>query len=402
MTVLVVGASLAGASVAATLRDEGYEGEIALVGAEPELPYERPPLSKGYLVGTTPREKLLVRPEGFWADHDVELVLGTPVVRVDATGRMVELAGGRLLAWSSLVIATGASPRRLRVPGAELAGVYDLRTLADSDRIRDEATPGRRAVVVGMGFIGAEAASTLRELGLEVVAVEPLSAPLERALGPLIGAAIGSLHAEHGVVAYYGEGVEAFEGDRRVERVVTSTGRRIECDFVVAGIGVAPEVGFLEGSGVVLDNGVVVDAHCRTTVAGVFAAGDVANHFHPLAGRHIRVEHWRNAIEQGAAAARSLLGKGQPYAEVHWFWSDQHGANIQYAGHHTGHEQIVVRGSLEERKLVAFYLDAGRVTAAVAIDSGRDLRRAQALIRAGVQVDPTRLADPEVDLRELS
>lgn len=402
MTVLVVGASLAGASVAATLRDEGYEGEVVLVGAEPELPYERPPLSKGYLAGTTPKEKLLVRPEAFWADHDVDLVLGTPVVRVDAVGRTVELAGGRLLAWDALVIATGASPRRLRAPGAELAGVYDLRTLSDSDRIRDEATPGRRAVVVGMGFIGAEAASTLRELGLEVVAVEPFSVPLERALGPLIGAAIGSLHAEHGVVAHYGEGVEAFEGDGCVECVVTSTGRRIECDFVVTGIGVAPAVGFLEGSGVALDNGVIVDERCRTNVEGIFAAGDVANHFHPLAGRHVRVEHWRNAIEQGVAAARSVLGKGEPYAEVHWFWSDQHGANIQYAGHHAGDEQILVRGSLEERKLVAFYLDAGRVTAAVAIDSGRDLRRAQALIRSGVQVEPARLADPEVDLRELS
>jgi len=226
--------------------------------------------------------------------------------------------------------------------------------------------------------------------------------PLERALGPEVGQVLRDLHAEHGVEAFYGEGVESFQGTERLERVVTSSGRRFECEVAVVSDGIEPAVDVVAGSGVEVDNGIVVDEFCRTSVEGIFAAGDVANHLHPLFGRRIRVEHWRNAIEQGAAAARSMLGKGEPYAEVHWFWSDQYDANIQYAGHHTEWDELVVRGSLEERAFVAFYVAGGLVDAAVAVNSGRDLRRAQALIRARVPVEAAKLRDPEVDLRELA
>jgi len=399
-TVVIVGASLAGGTAAATLRDEGFDGRVVLVGAEPELPYERPPLSKGYLKGETPREKLLVRPEAFWAEHDVALELGTSATGIDAAARRLELAGGRRLRYDRLLVTTGGRNRRLRVPGAGLPGVLDLRTIGDSERIREAAAAGTRAVVVGMGFIGSEVAATLRQLGLEVVCVEPFAVPLERVLGPVVGGAIAELHREHGVVARYGEGVEAFEGDGRVERVVTSSGERVECDFAVVGVGIEPAVEIVAGTGVEVSDGIVVDELCRTSVEGIWAAGDVARHRHPLFGL-IRVEHWRNAIEQGAAAARSLLGKGAPYADVHWFWSDQYDANIQYAGHHTTWDELVVRGSLEQRKFVAFYLVGGVVRAAAAVDSGRDLRRAQALIRASVPVDPAKLRDPDVDLRTL-
>jgi 3-phenylpropionate/trans-cinnamate dioxygenase ferredoxin reductase subunit len=400
-TIVIVGASLTGGTAAATLRDEGFDGRVVLVGAESELPYERPPLSKGYLKGETPREKLLVRPEAFWAERAIELELGVAAERIDVAGREVELADGRRLAYDGLLIATGGRNRRLHVPGEQLDGIFDLRAIADSDAIREAAGSAGRAVVVGMGFIGSEVASTLRGLGLEVVAVEPFAVPLERALGQEVGGVIADLHREHGVEAHYGEGVEAFEGDGRVARVVTSSGRRLECDLVVVGVGIEPAVDVVAGSGVEVDNGILVDELCRTSVDGIYAAGDVARHQHPLFGL-VRVEHWRNAIEHGAAAARSLIGKGEPYAEVHWFWSDQYDANIQYAGHHRDWEELVVRGSLDERRFVGFYLVGGVVRAAVAVNAGRDLRRAQALIRAQAPVDPAQLRDEDVDLRTLA
>ena len=400
-TIAIVGASLAGASAAATLREEGFEGRVVLLGAEPQLPYDRPPLSKAYLRGAMPFEKTLLRPAEFYREKDIELRLSTTVTRVDAEKRRLELAGGDRLDFDDVLIATGGRNRRFPIPGLDLPGVYDLRTVADADRIREVIAPGRRAVVVGLGFIGAEVASSLRECGVEVVAIEPFKTPLFRALGEEIGRVVEGLHRDRGVDMILGDAVSAFEGKGRVERVLTTSGRRVECDFAVFGLGIEPVVDLMAGSGVRVDNGIVVDDLCRTNVPGIFAAGDVANHYHPVCGRHMRVEHWQNGVKQGAAAARSMLGRGQPYDEVHWFWSDQFDANIQYAGFHAAWDQIVVRGSLAERKFLAFFLTAGRVESAVAINQGRDLRRAFPLIRARVPVDPARLADPQVDLRTL-
>jgi 3-phenylpropionate/trans-cinnamate dioxygenase ferredoxin reductase component len=400
-TIAIVGASLTGASAAATLREEGFDGRVVLLGAEPQLPYDRPPLSKAYLRGATPFEKTLLRPAEFYREKDIELVLSTTVTRVDAEKRRLELAGGERLEFDSVLIATGGRNRRFPIPGLDLPGVYDLRTVADADRIREVIAPGRRAVVVGLGFIGAEVASSLRECGLEVVAIEPFKTPLFRALGEEIGRVVEGLHRDRGVDMILGDAVSAFEGNGRVERVLTTSGRRVECDFAVFGLGIEPAADLVAGSGVRVDNGIVVDDLCRTNVPGVFAAGDVANHYHPVCARSMRVEHWQNGVKQGAAAARSMLGRGQPYDEVHWFWSDQYDANIQYAGFHAAWDQVVVRGSLAERKFLAFFLTAGRVESAVAINQGRDLRRAFPLIRARVPVDPARLADPQVDLRTL-
>ena len=400
-TIAIVGASLTGASAAATLREEGFDGRVVLLGAEPQLPYDRPPLSKAYLRGAMPFEKTLLRPTEFYREKDIELVLSTTVTRVDAEKRRLELAGGERLDFDSVLIATGGRNRRFPIPGLDLPGVYDLRTVADADRIREVIGPGRRAVVVGLGFIGAEVASSLRECGVEVVAIEPFKTPLFRALGEEIGRVVEGLHRDHGVDMILGDAVAAFEGNGRVERVVTRDGRRVECDFAVFGLGIEPAADVVAGSGVHVDNGIVVDDLCRTNVPGVFAAGDVANHYHPVCARQMRVEHWQNGVKQGAAAARSMLGRGQPYDEVHWFWSDQYDANIQYAGFHVPWDQLIVRGSLAERKFLGFFLTAGRVESAVAINQGRDLRRAFPLIRARVPVDPARLADPQVDLRTL-
>jgi len=401
-TFAIVGASLAGATAAGALRDEGFDGRVVLVGAEPQLPYDRPPLSKAYLRGEMPFEKTLLRPPEFYRDRAIETRLGTRVVAVDAQARAVRFEGGDHLAFDKLLIATGGRNRRFPIPGLDLPGIYDLRTVADADRIRGAMATGGRAVVVGMGFIGAEVAASLRACGATVIAIEPFKTPLFRALGEEVGRVVEGLHRDHGVELVLGDAVAAFEGDGRVERVVTRSGQRFECDFAVFGLGIEPVTDPVAGAGVTLDNGIVVDEYCRTNVPGIYAAGDVANHYHPLFERHLRVEHWQNAGKQGTAAARSMMGRGQPYDEVHWFWSDQYDANIQYAGFHTEWDALVVRGGLASRKFVAFYLKDGRVDAAVAINQGRDLRRALGIIKARVPVDPARLRDPDVDLRTLA
>jgi len=401
-TVAIVGASLAGSSAAATLREEGFDGRVVLIGAEPQLPYDRPPLSKNYLRGVTPFEKTLLRPADFYRERDIEMRLGTTVTRVDAEKRTVALHDGERLEFDQLLIATGGKNRRFPIPGIDLPGVYDLRTVADADRIREAMARGGRAVVVGMGFIGAEVAAAMRQSGLDVVAIEPFKTPLYRALGEEIGRVVEGLHRDNGVEMILDDAVTAFEGAGKVERVVTRNGRRIDCSLAVFGLGIEPATELVAGTPVRVDNGIVVDDQCRTNVPGIFAAGDVANHYHPVCGRQMRVEHWQNGVKQGAAAARSMLGRGQPYDEVHWFWSDQFDANIQYAGFHAAWDQIVVRGSLESRKFLAFYLTGGRVESVVAINQGRDMRRTFPIIKARAAVDPASLADPNVDLRTLA
>jgi 3-phenylpropionate/trans-cinnamate dioxygenase ferredoxin reductase subunit len=401
-TFVILGASLAGGTAAATLREEGFDGRIVLVGEEPQPPYERPPLSKKYLQGQQPFERCLVRPPDFYEANGIETRFGVRATRVDPAGRTVELADGGRLAYDKVLVTTGARNRCLPIPGLDLPGVYGLRSVAEADRIAAEARPGRKAVVVGMGFIGAEVAASLRQLGLAVTAIEFFKVPLFRVLGEEVGRAIAGLHGDHGVNLVFEDSVVAFEGAGQVERVVTQAGRRIDCDFAVVGLGVEPAAEVVAGTGVTLDNGIVVDAYCRTSVDGIYAAGDVANHYHPVFERQVRVEHWQNALQQGAAAARSMLGKGEPYAEVHWFWSDQYDANLQYAGFHTEWDELVLRGSLEGRRFVAFYLKEGRVLAAAAMNQGRDLRRTLPVIAARVQVDVGRLRDENVDLRTLA
>jgi 3-phenylpropionate/trans-cinnamate dioxygenase ferredoxin reductase subunit len=261
--------------------------------------------------------------------------------------------------------------------------------------------PGRRAVVVGMGFIGSEVAASLRQKGLEVVAIDPSRTPLFRVLGEAVGETIAQLHRTHGVRTIFEDTVAGFEGVGRVTHVVTGTGLRSECDFVVVGIGIEPAVDFLEGSGIRVDNGVVVDEYCQTNVSGVYAAGDVANHYHPIFDRRIRVEHWQNAIRQGAAAARNMLGKSFAYDEIHWFWSDQYDANLQYAGFHVKWEHLVVRGRLDSSSYLACYVNGGRIDAAVGLNRAKDVRRIMPLIKSRRPVDLEQLGDESVDLRSL-
>lgn len=401
-TFVIVGASLAGGTAAASLRDRGFDGRIVLVGREPEPPYERPPLSKEYLRGETPFSKALVRPPDHYASAGIEARFGVEATRIEPRERVVHLSDGEVLGYDKLLVTTGGRNRKLRVPGAGLDGIHDLRTVGDADHIREEIVPGRRAVVVGMGFIGAEVAASLRRSGVEVAAVEIFTVPLYRALGEEVGRVLEGIHRDQGVSLFLGDSVAAFEGDGRVERVVTEGGRRIECDFVVIGVGIEPVTDPVADTDVRLDNGIVVDELCRTSVEGIFAAGDVANHYHPVFGRHVRVEHWQNAMKQGEAAAKSMLGSGEPYDEVHWFWSDQYDDNIQYAGFHTEWDELVIRGSLDERRFVGFYRQQERVLAAVAVNAGRDLRRAMPLVKSGAVVEAAALADPTTDLKALA
>jgi len=398
-TYLVAGASLAGGTAAATLRADGFNGRLVLVGEEPVAPYERPPLSKEFLRGEAPFEKALIRPPGFWEANEIECRFGSRVARIDPGSRQAILDDGEALRYDKVLVATGLRNRTLHVPGSHLPGIHLLRTVADADAIRAETAGATAVVVVGMGFIGSEVAASLRRCGLDVVAVEPLPAPCYRALGPQIGAVVAAIHADHGVKMHFGESVDAFEGNERVERVVTGSGMHIDCDAVVVGVGTTPVTDLLEGTGVHLENGIVVDEHCRASVEGIYAAGDVANHLHPLVGRHIRVEHWQNALKQGAAAAKAMLGSPDPYDEVHWFWSDQYDTNIQSAGHVSDWTNPIIRGDLETRSFVAFSLRDGRIVGAVAVNRGKDLRRSIALIKAKAVVDPAKLADPDTDIR---
>ena len=398
---VVIGAGLTGASAAIALRKYSVDAGVTLIGDEDQPPYDRPPLSKGYLRGEQPLEKLLVRPPEFYAQQGIDTMFGARAERIDAAQRIVHLEGDRRVPFDRLLIATGVRNRRPPIPGIDLPGVHQLRTIREATRLRADMRPGRRAVVVGMGFIGCEVAAALRHSQVEVVSIDPGPTPLARALGETVGATLASVHASYGVHTIYNDRVQAFEGNGRIARVITAAGLRIPCDFVVVGVGVEPVVDLLDGSEIRIDNGIVVDQYCATSVHGIYAAGDVANHYHPVFRRHIRVEHWQNAMRQGDNAARNMLGERIPYDEIPWFWSDQYDANIQYAGQHTSYDQLIVRGELDGGSYAVFYLNSGVLDAVVGLNNARDVRRAIPLIKARRPVDPDRLRDENVDLRSM-
>jgi 3-phenylpropionate/trans-cinnamate dioxygenase ferredoxin reductase subunit len=405
---VIVGGGFSGGNAAATLREEGFAGPVVIVSREPGVPFGRPPLSKTYLRSAEDLEGWYVRPAGWYAEHGVDIRRAS-VAGVDPAAHTVVLDSGESISYQKVLIATGARNRRLGVPGAELPGIHYLRTVAECDAIKQEAVAGRRAVVVGMGFIGCEVAASLTQLGVQVTAVFPGRAPLDRVLGGQVGALIGAIHRANGVELLAGEQVAAFEGTERVEAIVTAAGRRIPCDFAVAGIGVEPDIPAVAGSSIAEDNGILVDEFCRTSAPDVYAAGDLANQLHPLFGR-VRVEHYNNAEKQGAAAARSMLGSTAPYDYVHTFWSDQYEHTIEYVGHVTKWDEFMVRGSLEEGKLVGFYLVDGVVRAAVGLDRGgdpeldRDSEMAASARLVAARARPARgvLADEHADLWSLA
>ena len=400
-TFVIVGAGMAGGKAVETLREEGFDGRVVLLGAEPDRPYERPPLSKDYLRGEAERGGVYLQEDaGWYEEHDVDLRTSTTVESLDVGARAVVLAGGERIDYDALLLATGAEPKRPPIPGVDLEGVHVLRTLEDSDGLRAVLDAGGRLVVVGGGWIGCEVAASARQRGMDVALVEPQSVPLEGVLGPELGAFYRDVHADHGVALHLGSGLEAIEGDGRAERVRTSDGSVLDADAVVIGVGVAPRTRLAEG---VLDveNGILVDASLRASADGVFAAGDIANHDHPLLGR-LRVEHWANALEQGPSAARAMLGQDAVYDRVPYFFSDQYDVGMEYAGHSRPGDDVVFRGDLAGREFIAFWLRDGRVTAGMNVNVWDVNEHLQALVRSGATVDPGRLRDPDVPLDELA
>jgi 3-phenylpropionate/trans-cinnamate dioxygenase ferredoxin reductase component len=401
-TFVIAGASLTGAKAAETLRADGFEGRLLLIGAEPERPYERPPLSKDYLRGEAERDKLYVHEERFYAEHDIDLRLGRAVADIDLAGSAVALDDGEGLRFDRLLLATGAEPRRLTIAGSELDGVHYLRDTADSDALRERIGRGGAAVVIGAGWIGSEVAASARQRGLDVTVIEPAAVPLERVLGAEVGAIYRDIHADHGVRMLLGTGVEAFEGETAVERVRTSDGRVLDCDFVVVGIGVQPRDGLASRAGIETGNGIQVDEHLRTSAPNVFAAGDVANARHPFYGEPIRVEHWANALHQGPAAARSMLGHDEPFDRLPYFFSDQYDVGMEYSGFARSWDRVVFRGDPAAREFIAFWLAGDRVVAGMNVnvwDVADPIRR---IISERVQVEDRRLADPGVALEEIA
>jgi 3-phenylpropionate/trans-cinnamate dioxygenase ferredoxin reductase component len=399
---LIVGANLAAGRAAEALREAGFDGRILLIGSEPDRPYERPPLSKDYLRREMPEDKLYLRPRAYYEEQRIELRLGVRAAKLDAATKMVELDSGERLPYDKLLIATGCEVRRLDIPGVALAGVRYLRTRADSAALAASLDNTRRVVVIGAGFIGSEVAASARKLGKEVTILEAAPVPLARALGAKMGEICAAIHREHGVDLRLSCGVKEFRGAGRVEEVVLADGSAIPCDLAVVGVGVAPSVGWLEGSGVALDNGVVVNEFCETNLPGLYAAGDVANAWNPLYGERIRVEHYDNAQNQGIAAGKAMAGVREPYAPVLYFWSDQYEYTLQYVGHAGGDDEIVLRGDVSTRSFTAFYLREGRLRAAFAIGRPKDIMASRRLIQSGKRMAPSVLADEQTDLRALS
>jgi 3-phenylpropionate/trans-cinnamate dioxygenase ferredoxin reductase subunit len=401
-TFVIVGAALAGAKAAETLREEGFDGSLVLLGAEPHRPYERPPLSKDYLRGEAERDAAFVHEEGFYAEKDIDLRTSSPVESVDADAREVQLASGERIGYSKLLLATGAEPRVLPLPGADLDGVHYLRTFENSDTLREAIEKGGHAVVIGAGWIGSEVAASARTKGMDVTLVEQLSFPLERVIGPEVGEIYAAIHRDHGTEVLGGAGVEAIEGDGRAERVRLEGGKTVDADLVVIGVGVAPRTKLAQVAGLATDNGVLADEMLATAAGDIFVAGDVANAYHPFYEQRVRVEHWHNALEQGPAAARNMLGKGEPYDRIPYFFSDQYDVGMEYAGHAPSYDKVVFRGDVDGREFIAFWLQGGRVLAGMNVNVWDVTDDIQALIRSRAEVDAGSLEDPEVPLGDLA
>ena len=398
-TIVIAGASLAGAKAAETLREEGFDGDVVLLGAETELPYERPPLSKGYLLGNEPLDTVYVHPLDWYSDHDIDLRLGVTVTGIDRAVSAVVTADGSTVPYDRLLLTTGASPRRLNIPGSDREGVLYLRTTDDSGRLREAFQGGPRVVVAGAGWIGLETTAAARSYGCPVTVLEPQSGALHDQLGPELGAVFADLHRSHGVEFRFGERAAEF----RPGLVITSAGAEVPADLLVVGIGAAPNDQLAAAAGLDVENGVLTDEALRTTDPSIFAAGDVANSYHPLLGRRVRVEHWANALNGGPAAARSMLGQPVVYDPVPYFYSDQYDLGMECAGLPSPgrYDEVAYRGDRAGLEFIAFWLSRGTVIAGMNVNVWDVNDDIQSLIRSARPVDLSRLTNPEIPLPEV-
>jgi 3-phenylpropionate/trans-cinnamate dioxygenase ferredoxin reductase subunit len=400
-TLAIVGASLAGAKAAEGARDAGFDDRVVLIGDESGPPYERPPLSKSVLRGEDEPESARVHDEGFYEEHDIEVVTDR-VLTIDTVARRLHLSDGDSVPFDAAVLAMGAKPRRLAVPGAELDGVHLLRTVDDSLRLRDAIRTAQRVAVIGAGWIGSEVAASARQMGAEVVLIDPAPVPLHRVLGADVGSIFRDLHADHGVALRLGSGVQALQGSKTVESVVLEGGQVEEADVVVVGVGVVPRTELAdEALGLRVDDGIVVDQHLETSVPGIFAAGDVASAWHPHLRRHLRVEHWATALHQGVAAGRNAAGEDGTYHRLPYFFSDQYDLGMEYVGHGSADDDVVIRGDRAGRELIAFWHRDGIVSAAMHVNVWDVVADLEAIVGSGRPIDPGRLADPDVPLADV-
>ncbi len=405
-TQLIIGASLAGAKAAEALRAAGFDGPVTLIGAEDELPYERPPLSKDYLQGKADREKIYAHPADWYASSNVDLRLGVLVTAIDPVAHQVTLADGSTAGYAKLLLTTGSSPRRLPVPGADLDGVLYLRTVGDCDRLKSVLAASSRIAIIGAGWIGLEVAASARAADVEVTVLEAAELPLLRVLGREVAEVFAALHRDHGVDLRLGVQVAEITGDGgRAAGVRLADGSLIPADAVVVGVGIKPNTELAEAAGVTVDNGVLVDAQLRSSHPDIYAAGDVANAFHPLLNRHIRVEHWANALNQPQAAARAMIGQDVSYDRVPYFFTDQYDLGMEYSGYVEpgGFDHVVFRGDVNGREFVAFWVDAGgRVLAGMNVNVWDVNDAIQALVRGARPVADAVLRDPSVPLDTLA
>ena len=401
-TFVIVGASLAGAKAAETLRAEGFDGRIVLVGDEPVRPYERPPLSKGYLRGEVGFDDAAVHAEGFYEDQSIELLTSTTVTAIDPTSKVVTLDPGGSLPYDQVLLSTGAAPRSLSIPGSELAGIHYLRSIESCDALRGALETAERVVVVGGGWIGSEVAASARQLGKDVAMVEAAHVPLERVLGTEVGTIFKDLHTDHGVELHLGVGVEAFRGMDSAEEVVLADGTAVNGDLFVVGVGVIPRTELAEGACLELNNGVIVDEYLATSVPGIWAAGDVANAYHPVLGSRIRLEHWSAALNQGPVAAKNMVGQKAAYTKIPYFFSDQYDLGMEYSGYAVDWDTLVFRGDQERREFIAFWLAQGRVVAGMNVNVWDVADQIASLVGSKRVVDVGQLEDPDIDLATLA
>ncbi|WIX78354.1 FAD-dependent oxidoreductase [Amycolatopsis carbonis] len=398
---VIVGAGLAGAKAAEALRAQGFTGRVTLIGDEPDRPYERPPLSKDFLAGKAERDSVFVHEEGWYSEHDVDLRLGATATAIDRDNHVVRLDGGETVGYDKLLLATGSSPRHPPIPGADAEGVHYLRRLGDSAKLKATLTAGTRLAVIGAGWIGLEVAAAAREAGAEVTVLEVAELPLLAVLGREVATVFADLHRARGVDLRLGVHVKAITTDEgKATGVRLDDGTEVAADAVLVAVGAAPNVELAQAAGLAVDNGVVVDSSLRTTDPDIFAAGDIASAQHPLFGKHVRVEHWANALNQPAVAAAAMAGQEATYDELPYFYTDQYDLGMEYHGHVDpgAYDRVVFRGDVEAREFIAFWLRDGHVLAGMNVnvwDVGDQLK---ALIRAEGPVDADRLADPNAPL----
>jgi 3-phenylpropionate/trans-cinnamate dioxygenase ferredoxin reductase component len=400
--IVIVGAGHAGGRAAQALRQAGFSGAVTLVGAERHTPYERPPLSKALIATDAGIEKVQLHPPSYYAEHGIDLVLGTPAASIDRAARRVALADGRALPYDRLMLTTGARVRRLSLPGADLPGVLYLRDLDESQSIRARLAPGARLVVIGGGFIGLETAASAKARGAAVTVLEAADRLMGRAVAPELGAWFAEMHRAKGVDVRLSQRLVAFEGAGRIERVVTEAGA-VPADLVVVGIGIVPNVEIAAAAGLAVENGIVVDAFGRTSDPLIFAAGDCALQPNKFLGRRVRFESYQNAQDQAMAVARNMIAETPtPYEDSLWVWSDQHDVNLQMAGFPEGYDRLVWRGDPAGGAFMLFHMKEGRIVAVAAVNQGREMRPAMRLMQSGKVFDPAALADPAQRLLKLA